>query len=88
MLISPRNQYLVLIVGKERLNRLQLRFFVKEEGYQTAEAKNGREALTIFSTHYFSPSLNANSNENGRQPGLAAAHSLASAIRVLLPESR
>jgi len=41
------NQYLVLIVDDERLNRRQLRLLVEKEGYQVAEAINGREAITV-----------------------------------------
>ncbi|MBD2446543.1 PleD family two-component system response regulator [Nostoc sp. FACHB-152] len=39
---------LVLIVDDERLNRIQLRLFVEGAGYQTVEAQNGKEALTVF----------------------------------------
>jgi diguanylate cyclase (GGDEF)-like protein len=39
---------LVLIVDDERLNRIQLRLFIEGAGYQTVEAHNGKEALTVF----------------------------------------
>ncbi|MBH8562922.1 PleD family two-component system response regulator [Nostoc sp. CENA67] len=42
-----RSEYLVLIVDDEQFNRMQLRLFIEKEGYQTAEAQNGREALTV-----------------------------------------
>ncbi|MCC5634718.1 PleD family two-component system response regulator [Nostoc sp. CHAB 5844] len=42
------NQYLVLIVDDEQLNRMQLRLLVEKEGYQVVEAKNGREAVIFF----------------------------------------
>ncbi|BAT51246.1 response regulator receiver modulated diguanylate cyclase [Nostoc sp. NIES-3756] len=39
---------LVLIVDDEPFIRAQLRLSLQREGYQTVEAENGREALTIF----------------------------------------
>ncbi|BAZ50684.1 response regulator receiver modulated diguanylate cyclase [Nostoc sp. NIES-4103] len=43
----PRSQYLVLVVDDEQFNRMQLRLFIEKEGYQIAEAQNGREALRV-----------------------------------------
>ncbi|MBW4612427.1 MAG: PleD family two-component system response regulator [Desmonostoc vinosum HA7617-LM4] len=42
------NQSIVLIVDDERFIRMQLRFFLEQEGYRIVEAENGREALAIF----------------------------------------
>jgi diguanylate cyclase (GGDEF)-like protein len=42
------NQSLVLIVDDEPFIRAQLRLSLQREGYRTAEAENGREALTLF----------------------------------------
>lgn len=39
------DQFLVLIVDDEQFTRMQLRLALEREGYQTAEAQNGREAL-------------------------------------------
>ncbi|MDP5337332.1 MAG: PleD family two-component system response regulator [Nodularia sp. (in: cyanobacteria)] len=40
------NQSLILIVDDEEFIRMQLRLALKREGYQIAEAQNGREALS------------------------------------------
>lgn len=45
---DKKNQHLILIVDDERLNRIQLRFLLEQEGYRIAEAKNGQDAITIF----------------------------------------
>lgn len=39
---------LILIVDDEPFIRLQLRLALEQEGYQIAEAQNGKEALTVF----------------------------------------
>ncbi len=45
---AQESQSLVLIVDDEPFIRLILRNFLEREGYQIAEAQNGREALTAF----------------------------------------
>ncbi|WP_414530882.1 diguanylate cyclase domain-containing protein [Nodularia chucula] len=42
-----KNQSLILIVDDEAFSRMQLRLALEREGYQIAEACNGREALNI-----------------------------------------
>lgn len=44
----PEEPSLVLIVDDEPFIRTQLRLSLQCEGYRTAEAKDGREALTVF----------------------------------------
>ncbi|RCJ39567.1 diguanylate cyclase response regulator [Nostoc minutum NIES-26] len=46
--ILQADQSLVLIVDDEPFIRTQLRLSLQCEGYQTAEAQDGREALTVF----------------------------------------
>ncbi|GAX35171.1 response regulator [Nodularia sp. NIES-3585] len=41
------NESLILIVDDEEFIRMQLRLALKREGYQIAEAQNGREALSL-----------------------------------------
>ncbi|TVP60957.1 MAG: PleD family two-component system response regulator [Nodularia sp. (in: Bacteria)] len=41
------NPFLILIVDDEEFIRMQLRLALKREGYQIAEAQNGREALSL-----------------------------------------
>ena len=46
--IPPEEQSLVLIVDDEPFMRMQLRLSLQYEGYRTAEAQDGREALIVF----------------------------------------
>lgn len=43
----PEDQSLVLIVDDEKFTRMQLRLALEREGYQIAEADNGREAINL-----------------------------------------
>lgn len=44
----------ILVVDDNRLNRVKLVHILREQGHQTAEAENGREALAILENETFS----------------------------------